>query len=95
MTEIPTIKVTYRRGSAVPDPIAIPGWLGNPQEVGPCPCGNPPDEDCMLIEGDASLSRWFHLECLDFLEKEMDEEEIKEKRAWERAMREDREEDDE
>jgi hypothetical protein len=49
----------------------------------------------MLIEGDVPLSRWFHSECLSFLEKEMDDEEIEEKRKWEQHMRKHLEEDDE
>jgi hypothetical protein len=65
----------------------IPSWLDDPEEVAPCPCGNPPDDTCMLVEGDVPLSRWFHPECFGFLEKEMDEEEIEEKREWERQMR--------
>jgi hypothetical protein len=77
-----------------PDPTPIPNWLDDPEEVAPCPCGQPPDDNCMLIEGDVSLSRWFHMGCLDFLEKEMDEEEIEEKREWEKYMRRMREEDD-
>ena len=44
------------------------------------------DEECILIEGDVPLKRWFHLEHLGFLEKEMDDEEIEEKREWERKM---------
>lgn len=68
-------------------PSPIPNWLDDPDEVGPCPCGQPPDDNCMLIEGDVPLSRWFHMGCLDFLEKEMDDEEIAEKRMWERHMR--------
>lgn len=47
----------------------------------------PPDDECMVIEGDVPLSRWFHIGCLGFLEKEMDEEEIEEKQEWERQMR--------
>jgi hypothetical protein len=94
MTDAPMIKVTVRRGRTTPDLVPIPSWLGNPQEVGPCPCGQPADEDCMLIEGDAPLSRWFHLDCLDFLEKEMDEDEIKEKHEWEREVKRLREEND-
>lgn len=69
------------------DPRPVPSWLDDPEEVAPCPCGMPPDEGCMLIEGDAPLNRWFHTGCLDFLEKEMDEEEIEEKREWERQVR--------
>jgi hypothetical protein len=76
------------------DPTPIPSWLDDREEVGPCPCGMPPDDSCMLVEGDAPLSRWFHAECLDFLEKEMDEEEIEEKREWERQMRKLQEEED-
>jgi hypothetical protein len=80
------VRITRRR-RAVEDPSPIPSWLDNPEEIGPCPCGNPPDDACMLIEGDAPLSRWFHMGCLDFLEKEMDEEEIEEKRAWEHHVK--------
>jgi hypothetical protein len=69
------------------DPSPIPSWLDDPEEVGPCPCGMPPDDNCMLIEGDVPLSRWFHVGCLDFLEKEMTPEEIQEKREWERRMK--------
>lgn len=68
------------------DPAPIPNWLDDPEEVAPCPCGQPLDESCMLVEGDG-LSRWFHMGCLSFLEYEMDEEEIEEKREWERQMR--------
>lgn len=69
------------------DPSPIPAWLDDPQEVGPCPCGNMPDETCVLIEGDVHLNRWFHMKCLDFLEKEMDEDEIEAKREWERQVK--------
>lgn len=94
MTNVP-IRIIRRRGQTTPDLTPIPSWLGDPQEVAPCPCGLPPDDECMLIEGDVPLSRWFHMECLDFLEKEMNEEEIAEKREWERAVRQLREEEDE
>jgi hypothetical protein len=70
-----------------PDPSPIPNWFDDPEEVAPCPCGMPPDDNCMLISGDVPLSRWFHMGCLSFLEKEMDEDEIAEKREWERHMR--------
>lgn len=84
MSKIP-IKITRRR-RIITDPVFIPSWLDDPESMGPCPCGMPPDDDCMVIEGDV-LSRWFHPDCLDFLEKEMDEEEIEEKHEWERQMR--------
>lgn len=71
----------------MPDPLPVPNWFDDPEEIGPCPCGYPPDESCMMIEGDAGLGRWFHFECLDFLEKEMSDEEIEEKREWEKHMR--------
>ena len=69
------------------EPSPIPAWLDDPEEVGPCPCGQPPDDECMMVEGDIPLKRWFHVECLDWLETEMDDEEIEEKREWERRMR--------
>lgn len=69
------------------DPIPIPNWLDDPEEVAPCPCGNPLDETCVLVESDIPLRRWLHLCCLGFLENEMDEEEIEEKREWEQQMR--------
>lgn len=69
------------------DPCPIPSWLDDSNQVGPCPCGNPFDESCISVEGDVPLTRWFHPQCLDFLEKEMDEEEIEEKRDWERAVK--------
>lgn len=75
------------------DPIPIPSWLGDPEEVAPCPCGNDPDDSCMLVEGDG-LSRWFHEGCLGFLEHDMDEEEIEEKREWERQVKKMMEDDD-
>lgn len=68
------------------EPQPVPSWFDDPNEVAPCPCGEPLDEDCILIEGDVPLKRWFHLEHLEFLEKEMDDEEIEEKREWERKM---------
>lgn len=85
MTKIPVRIVRRKRNPKDPSP--IPDWLGDPEEIGPCPCGMPPDDECMVIEGDVPLSRWFHTGCLDFLEKEMDEEEIEEKREWERQVR--------
>lgn len=97
MSEIPIRIVRRRRTKEIvldPGPSPIPNWLDDPKEVAPCPCGQPPDNNCMLIEGDIPLSRWFHMNCLDFLEKEMDEDEIAEKREWERHMRKHIEEDE-
>lgn len=68
------------------DPTPVPNWFDDPNEVAPCPCGMPFDESCMLVEGTTPLKRWFHAECLDFLEHEMDEEEVDEKHEWERKM---------
>ena len=86
MSRIP-IRIIRRKRRTDKDPTPIPAWLDDPEEVGPCPCGQPPDDDCMLIEGDTPLKRWFHIGCLDWLETEMSEEEIEEKREWERRMR--------
>jgi hypothetical protein len=77
-----------RAESSPDDPTPIPPWFDNPEGVGPCPCGMPPDDDCLLIEGDVSLKRWFHKDCLDWLEQEMTPDEIKEMHEWKRRMQE-------
>ena len=70
------------------EPHPVPAWFDDPEEVAPCPCGRPLDDSCLLVEGDVALKRWFHENCLRFLEYEMDEDEIEEKREWEQHMRE-------
>jgi hypothetical protein len=85
MAEIP-VHIVQKKTENL-DPFPIPNWFDDPEQVAPCPCGQPPDESCMLVTGDTPLSRWFHQGCLDFLEKEMDEEEIEEKHEWERQMK--------
>lgn len=77
----------------MPDPSPIPRWMTDVDEPGPCPCGRPLDPNVIPVEGDAGLVRWFHEECLSFLEYEMSPEEIEEKQEWERRQAE--EEDDE
>ena len=69
------------------DPIPVPNWLADVDQVAPCPCGRPLDEDCIPIEGETGLGRWFHTECIDWIEYELDDEEIEEKHEWERRMR--------
>jgi hypothetical protein len=81
------VRKTHSTKNLTEDLTPIPNWFDDPDEVAPCPCGQPPDNNCMLITGDVHLSRWFHTGCLDFLDKEMDEEEIEEKREWEYQMK--------
>jgi hypothetical protein len=71
----------------------VPGWFDDPEEIAPCPCGQPFGEDCLMVEGEV-LKRWFHEDCLGFLEYEMDEDELEEKREWEKKMWEDDDDDD-
>src|ERR1700677_1067479 len=97
MSDIPVRIVRRRRARDIsldPGPSLIPQWLDDPEQVQPCPCGRPFDPTtCLPVEGDANLMRCMHRECLDWLEHEMDEDEIEMKREWERRMRE--EDDDE
>lgn len=55
----------------------------------------PPDENCVLTEGDVPLMRWLHAECLSFLEYEMSDEELQEKEEYEEYQRLMNKEDDE
>ena len=74
--------------------LTIPDWFDDPEQVAPCPCGQPLTEGCLMVEGDAPLKRWFHPDCLGFLEYEMDEDELEEKREWERRVQEDEDDDE-
>lgn len=86
MNNIPIKIINHKQNDQ--DPTPIPNWLDDPEQVAPCPCGGDFDpKNCLMVEGDVGLTRWFHPECLDFLEKEMDEEEIEEKHEWERQMK--------
>lgn len=69
------------------DPRPTPDWLADPEHVQPCPCSEPPDETVILFEGHGGLSRWLHARCLDWIENEMDDEEIAAKREWEKQRR--------
>ncbi len=84
MTRIPVRIIRRRRPRTDQEPTPIPQWLDDPDQVQPCPCGRGFDQTCIPVEGDAGLMRWMHLGCLDWLEHEMDEDEIKAKREWER-----------
>lgn len=81
------IRITRHRRRTDKDPSHVPTWFTDAEHLAPCPCGEEPDASVMVVEGDAGLERWVHYRCLDRLEPEMDEEEIEEKRDWEKRMR--------
>jgi hypothetical protein len=85
MTRIPA-RIIRRKASD--DPTPIPNWMDDSEQVGPCPCGEPFDpDDCIVVEGDAELARWFHEECINWLEYEMTDEELEAKREYEEYRR--------
>jgi len=41
----------------------VPAWVVSDEGVFPCPCGFPPSEDIIFIQGDKDLKRWYHERC--------------------------------
>ncbi len=62
--------------------LVVPSWLTDPEAVGPCPCGNPPDDNTIIVNGADGLRRWFHEPCMSFLRYEMGEEQIQDMEEW-------------
>lgn len=65
----------------VDDEEFVPRWLTDTEKVAPCPCGEIPDEEMVLIRGEAGLIRMIHIECLplfglDAGEDDEDQDEI-------------------
>lgn len=89
MARLP-IRVRRRRTDKEPTP--VPAWFTDTEHLSPCPCGEEPDATVIVVNGSAGLERWIHRRCFDWLECEMDEEEIERKREWEKRMREDEDE---
>ncbi len=74
-----------RRRKPDPDPTHIPAWFTDTEHLSPCPCGEEPDASVVVIKSKGTeIERWVHYRCMDWLEHEMDAEEIEEKREWER-----------
>jgi len=78
------IRVIIKSVDSNPDPMPVPAFMTDPQRIAPCPCGRPPTEEAMFIEGTTLLTRWFHPECLDFLKYEMGGREFEELERWKR-----------
>lgn len=70
--------------------IDIPLWMTDTEAVGPCPCGNPPSGDVIIVsgEGEDGLKRWFHEQCMDWLTFELDEAGFNHMNEWRKRRRE-------
>lgn len=68
--------------------IVIPPWLTDPEKIAPCPCGNPPTDNPIVVNGAASLKRWYHEPCLDFLKYELDGPQLTNLEEWRKHRRE-------
>lgn len=72
------------------DPIPVPTWFTDTEHLSPCPCGKEPDASVIVIKSKGTeIERWVHYRCLDWLEHEMDDDEIEAKREWEQQYEED------
>lgn len=67
------------------EPTPIPTWFTDTEHLSPCPCGEEPDASVVVVKGKGTeIERWMHYRCLDWLENEMDEDELAAKREFER-----------
>jgi len=84
MARIP-VRIIRRRQQVSKDPTPVPAWFTDTEHLSPCPCGEEPDASVVVVKSKGTeLERWIHYRCLDWLEHEMDEDEIEAKREWER-----------
>ena len=67
--------------------LTVPPFMTDPEMTGPCPCGQPPNDEVIIVKGKTS-QRWFHEPCMSLLKYELSEDEMRDIEEWRKHRRE-------